>query len=331
MIILYIIFSSYIFYVNAFTHNTQISEKKLHFMSMPMLQPNKLIEKTQSFYNLTRANNIFPTTILCFTGGWIMKHKRSFIKNPVFITSLINTNMIMLSSMIINDLFDLDIDKINNKNRPLVSGKITKKEATYSCIIMLLFTEYMTFTYLPLHMQIMIQLAILDIIIYTPLLKPITLLKNISCASLVSFSLYFNGIAANNINMTPMKNIEMLWIATRLIFFGSFVNEIVMDIRDYEGDKLNNIYTIPVRYGLLESWKITYSLLMINMCWNAYKLGKIFKNIYYPMILSSILLQSVMKLYDIRRDNYSRKSIYLFLEKTNMLLVLSLGFLCAIV
>jgi hypothetical protein len=46
-----------------------------------------------------------------------------------------------------------------------------------------------------------IQMVIVQIILYTPVLKRIFLIKNLSCAGLVAFSIFFNGLAsAGNIS-----------------------------------------------------------------------------------------------------------------------------------
>ena len=64
---------------------------------------------------------------------------------------------------------------------------------------------------------------------YTPILKRITLIKNISCASLVSFSLFFSALASSQSTMLlSNKNFGLLSITMGYIFFGSLSNELLL-------------------------------------------------------------------------------------------------------
>ena len=108
-----------------FLNNKQEIEKKVK-------KENPSLEKTHHLFKLTRPNNIIPTTFLCFTGGWIMNPSiYHLLHSTPFIISTINTILIMSASMVINDIYDLNIDKINSLDRPLVNGKITRK--LYGC------------------------------------------------------------------------------------------------------------------------------------------------------------------------------------------------------
>jgi len=96
---------------------------------------NKIKNKSLSFLKLIRSKNILPTLLLSFSGGFVMNPSiYNILKSSIFITSTIITLLIMSCSMIINDIFDINIDKINNSKRPLVTGEVSIKEASiYRC------------------------------------------------------------------------------------------------------------------------------------------------------------------------------------------------------
>ena len=152
--------------------------------------------KTKSFLKLIRANNIAPTIFLSFTGGYIINPSLIYlVKSPQFIASTLITTLIMALSMIFNDIFDIKIDKINNSNRPIITGEITKKTAfTYAAILFTLI-QILNITFLPFSLQQITNFIIFITFIYTPILKKIPFIKNISCALLVSFSVIFNGLS----------------------------------------------------------------------------------------------------------------------------------------
>ena len=96
------------------------------------LSPNiiQIQNKANSFIKLSRAKNIIPTAFLSFSGGYLINPSiTNLLHNSNFILSSIITSLIMSTSMIINDVCDIEIDKVNNKDRPLITGEITKSEA----------------------------------------------------------------------------------------------------------------------------------------------------------------------------------------------------------
>jgi geranylgeranylglycerol-phosphate geranylgeranyltransferase len=183
--------------------------------------------------------------------------------------------------MVINDIYDVEIDRINSPHRPLVNGEVTMKEAYLLSLLLLGGTEYLTFRFLPFNLQMIIQLAILQVLLYTPILKRVFLIKNISCAALISFSIFFNALAsAGNSLLYTNKNFGLLGIALSFIFFGSWSNELILDMRDIEGDNNNHIVTIPTLFGNDFSWLLVYTI-------NNY-------NIISTLIISTLIISILM-------------------------------------
>jgi hypothetical protein len=69
------------------------------------------VNKMNEFIKLIRIkNNFFPTLALNFIGGYIMNPSFiSLIQNSSFIYSCIITQLVLYASMIINDLFDINV------------------------------------------------------------------------------------------------------------------------------------------------------------------------------------------------------------------------------
>jgi geranylgeranylglycerol-phosphate geranylgeranyltransferase len=239
------------------------------FQIKPIIKPNiKLYSisnknKVNDYLSLIRYKNILPATLLNLSGGLIMHPSIDLFYNKQFLISIINTLLIMSSSMVLNDLYDIDVDKINNPNRPIVTGKISINEAKIFIFTLLGLTQFLSIKFLNKNLNFIIQLSILNIIIYTPILKKITFIKNISCALLISFSPIFSGLAANINNYS--NNNKILYILSGIIFLGSLSSEILNDIRDKDGDEKNNIITIPVKYGNEISLNIIRFITIFNI------------------------------------------------------------------
>jgi 4-hydroxybenzoate polyprenyltransferase len=247
---------------------------------------NIIIKKIHSISKLTRSGNIIPTLLLSFSGGWIMNPSISNLMHSTsFITSNINAVLIMSLSMILNDLFDIEVDKLNNPSRPLITGEISKREAISLSGLLFLTTEYFTNTYLSSNMQFVTNLIILDVLFYTPFLKKITFIKNFNCALIVSFALFYSGLSVSDHNvLLNDKHYELLSITMNYIFWGSINNELMMDISDLEGDKQSGIKTLPVIINKPASLFLVHSILFCNTMSNSLSLVYIYNNVQYGIM-----------------------------------------------
>jgi 4-hydroxybenzoate polyprenyltransferase len=291
-----------------------------------------ICNKFQSFFKLMRVKGIPPTFLLCFSGGWIMNPSLpNLLKSVPFIVSVVNTLLITSASMVINDIFDINVDRINSPHRPLITGEVTMKEAYLLIALLLGGAEYLTFRFLPFNLQMIVQLAIIQIILYTPVLKRIFLIKNLSCAGLVSFSIFFNGLAsAGNTLLTTNANFGLLGIALSLIFFGSWSNEIILDMRDIEGDKNNKIVTIPTLFGNDFSWYLLQTINNYNIISNSLSMAYLYNSPRIGSGIVFILTPLLVNLYQVKREKYSLESIKNYTQKSNYPLLALMSYLCGL-
>jgi 4-hydroxybenzoate polyprenyltransferase len=289
------------------------------------------INKISNFFKLIRYNNIIPTTLLCFSGGWIINPSISnLLYSTSFIISTVDTILIMSASMVLNDIFDLEIDKINSPDRPIANGSINIIEAVIFALLLIGTSEYLTLTYLNDSLKLIIHLVIINITIYSPILKRIIIIKNISCASLVAFSLFFSGLSTTNSIINNNDNFGLLSLAMSVLFFGSWSNEILLDIRDINGDKKNNINTFPVIFGKEKSWILTNIILYYGIISNTLSIEYLYNNKKLASLLIIILSPLLINLYNIKKENYSEKSIVKYMKYSNYPLFVLLLYLCLI-
>lgn len=144
----------------------------------------------------------------------------------------------------INDYFDFEIDKINMPKRPLPSGRISRKSALYMfwavSIIGLAFSLSVNFAFF--------SIALFNFIVsslYAWKLKR-TIIKGVFVAYLGSSAF----IAAPFISGFPSSLFgSALLILILISFFGTLSRQLLMDIRDMEGDKKAGAKTIPLIFG----------------------------------------------------------------------------------
>jgi len=305
--------------------NNNLSEKS----TKNILFKNKLKELTR----LIRPKSILPTVFLCGAGGFIMNPSiPNLILSKTFITSTASTILILSSSMVINDVYDVKIDNINNPGRPIPSGKVKIYEAILLYLSLIGSAEAISLRFLPGMQQYIINFIIFLTGIYTPLLKRVPLFKNLSCAWIVSLTLFFSGLSSSQtLLVAENKNFGILSIAMSLVFYGSLSNEILLDIRDYAGDKANKIYTIPVIFGKKFSLVCTSIITNLNIMSNSLALMYITgNNAIFGLLLAVICSPISFNLFQLKNNDYSENEISKVVNETNKPLFFMLLYLCVI-
>ena len=194
----------------------------------------------KTILDITRFRaNVVPTSLLT-----IMAAPRVQDLNPVgFGKAFTMVHLLSSASMVINDIYDQSGDRINHPDRPLVSGKISEKEAWIT--VGILSTVYGGLGLaLPRVVAPYWIGAWVLIIAYTPVLKNICFVKNLACAATIGATIPFIGLSA-----TAASIDASLWVRARFVFAGSLYCEVLMDILDKGGDRMAGIRTLPVLHG----------------------------------------------------------------------------------
>jgi 4-hydroxybenzoate polyprenyltransferase len=276
---------------------------------------------------LIRPTNIIPTVFLGLTSGYIMNPSiKNLIHNKQFLISNLITLIVMGNSMIINDLFDIDVDKKNNNSRPLVTGEVKIRDARIISIILFGLSQVLNYNFINKDMVLITNIANIVIITYTPILKRIPFIKNVSCAALISLCIFFSGLTAIP-NGIINKNIILLSIAYQLIFLGSLGTELLLDICDIEGDRENNILTIPVIFGKEFTLNFVNNITIFNILWNVLSLSYIY-DFKKSLILMALVSPLLYNLKNIKKFGYSKEIIKQTISQTIYPMVYTIGYLC---
>jgi 4-hydroxybenzoate polyprenyltransferase len=305
-------------------------ESVMFMTSIPelFLEPKKtVLQHAKSVLRLIRHKNIAPTLAISVTGGWIANPNPMFLIKPEFLACCAVTIAIMSSSMILNDIADYNIDLVNNPGRPLVTGEITRRRAWIYVAALFAVSEIISVKFFSKTLRQMVNITLFAVSIYTPVLKRITFVKNLTCASIVGLSIWFAGMAAANGAIQPI-NSELLGIAARLLFMGSLNNEIFLDMRDIEGDRIHNIPTIPVFYGMSFAWDVSAANLVFNTVISVIKLGILTKSITSGLTIYVICFPLWIHLDNIKKYDYSIIEVLRAAKQSTIPMLLTLVYFC---
>jgi 4-hydroxybenzoate polyprenyltransferase len=244
---------------------------------------NKLI----AYKKLLRTNNVFPTFLLNTLAGWLTIPSYTLFLNKKFWLFSLITQLTMMNSMVINDIFDLKIDLINNSDRPLVRKEITIKESQCLYVTTSIITNLLGIIFFNNNnFYIYISTINLLLFLYTPILKKILFIKNITCATVVSSTIILTSksLSLNCDKLITKPN--LINITSVFLFLSSLYIELLLDIKDIKGDKENNINTIPNFYGIQK----TLNLLTLTFTSNLlYHSGIFYANKKYKLLIGFVI------------------------------------------
>ncbi len=217
---------------------------------------------------------------------------------------------------IINDIFDIDIDRINRPERILPSGRLKIPEARF-LYWMLMLLAFLFSLYINLSAVIIVILSNLLLFFYSYSLKKVPLAGNFSVALLTGAAFIYGGAAVNN----PADAV----IPASFAFLINMVREIVKDMEDVKGDSDSGIITFPQRYGFGAAKKAIILLSLFLIALTVYPfIFKLYRIEYFIMVMLIVNPVMIFVLKSIF-ENDSRRNLnkLSFILKLNMIIGLT--------
>ena len=217
----------------------------------------------KNYLRLARIGNVVITFlsvecagILC--GVDIARSWRIFV-------SAIAASLVMAGGNAVNDLFDVDIDRINRPNRPLAAGKMSAERAKafymFSTALGLLASAAInSYTFL-----IALGASII-VFFYSYKLKRAVFSGNFAVALTTGLTFIFAGTAVNDI--------ADVYPAAVFAFLTNLIREIIKDAEDVKGDGQVGVKTIATKYGTTVSayLSIALTVALLITVWGTYAL-----------------------------------------------------------
>jgi geranylgeranylglycerol-phosphate geranylgeranyltransferase len=162
--------------------------------------------------------------------------------------------LIVCGAMAINDYYDYEADvKNNRKDRPLTSGKFTKSFALNLSIGMMLLGGLLSLIlYYFWNDTVQVYIFPAVILFIAIAVSYSTWLKKYGFLGNVAVSLSYPAammLAMGVVGVTKTEAIITITSFVAMIFFSALGREVLKGVMDTEGDKIQGVKTIAVRYG----------------------------------------------------------------------------------
>ncbi|WNY27645.1 geranylgeranylglycerol-phosphate geranylgeranyltransferase [Methanolapillus ohkumae] len=280
-----------------------------------------IVQKGMDYLELMRYKNCvmagFSSVIAVFIAMSILDYSLSEIYSLYDIFILLDIFiMVFLASgagNVLNDYYDIDIDKINRPDRPLPSGRVSLTEAVYLAILCFSIALLIAFFINPIA-GVFGFLNVFMLIWYAKSLKRTILIGNFSIAYLTGSTFLFGAA------FFGWDGIIALLPLAILAFFATASREIVKDIEDMKGDARDGAITFPIKFGTKTASYLAAALGIVAMILSPLPYWMDEFGVYYLYALIPVELCFLYTVYVLLREkNYSKSSKLL---KVAMLLAL---------
>jgi len=262
-------------------------------------------EKVSAVIKLIRPWNFLITFFSIIVAVLISVEDKSFFWQhngiKIMLFAAFTGSFAASAGYVINDYFDVKIDRINRPQRPVASGLIKQSEA--AAIYMVLFTASLFLSsYINVFAFLIVLITANLLFLYSYKLKRVILAGNFIIAFLTGLAFIYGGVAVNNIMAAVFPAL--------LAFLINFSREILKAIEDLEGDKKEGVLTYPGKYGIPKSKKLINSFIcaLIVLTFFPFILGyyKIEFTIIAAVVIDPILVYFLKSL----NENHSLKNLH---------------------
>lgn len=269
--------------------------------------------KIITFFELIRWPNLALLLL-----NLILVYKYLILKNHInqlsnFDFALISFSILLITAAgyIINDIYDIQIDKINKPEKVIIEKLINIKSAKFIYFIFNFLAILIGFS-LQFNLGVFYIFSIFILWFYSYKLKKIALFGNI----IVSIYTFLPILILNYYFQNKNFLIDFYCI---FAFFLSLLREIVKDLEDIEGDKAINCKTLPIIIGVNATKKI---LVIISILFTGSYFLVVFLIGYFPYYFPLAFIFFLLVYFQIKLFTATNKAEFGFLSKFLKLIML---------
>tara|TARA_R110001632_G_scaffold67377_1_gene158217 strand:+ start:1965 stop:2861 length:897 start_codon:yes stop_codon:yes gene_type:complete len=214
-----------------------------------------------SFLKLIRYKNLLMVLLtMVLTKYALIRSLLDLITHFDFAIIVLSVLLITSGGYIINDIYDVSIDKINKPQKVYVGNSISFKNAWISyftlTIVGVLLGIYVSYNYHYSHSySFYFIFSALGLFLYSKYLKGLPLIGNLLISLLVGLSIYIislfelpeGGLFVLISHLESLRSDVLFYV--QFAFFTTLIREIIKDIEDIDGDYKAGIKTLPILIG----------------------------------------------------------------------------------
>lgn len=215
-------------------------------------ETKSVLETPKAVVEITRPGNAVVGGVAAVVGGYL-GGSVGFAAGVAALATVLGTG----AGNAVNDYYDAEIDAVNRPDRPIPSGRLSRRGAALLAAVFFVVAVVVTVVFLP---PLAIGIGILNLVLlvgYSSHLKRTPLVGNVVVAYLTGSAFLFGGAAVGGVEFTLV-----LFALAALANLG---REIVKDVEDMEGDAKEGARTLPVVWGERPALSVASAVVVVGV------------------------------------------------------------------
>jgi 4-hydroxybenzoate polyprenyltransferase len=222
-----------------------------------------------SFLRLIRFLNLIIVTLTQYLLQYAIlipeldkANQRPLLPHFQFFLLVLSTVLIAVGGYIINDIEDVEIDKLNKPIEKQIVGRVYPLSISWLFYGATTLVGFVISLYLAFYINDFLQLVIYPLAVgllwaYSRWLKRLPLIGNLVVAFFCAFVAWvvfyaemLNEQGLTKLSLRAFVSVFLIFVGYALLaFISTLFREIIKDIEDAEGDKAQNCKTLPILLG----------------------------------------------------------------------------------
>lgn len=204
---------------------------------------------------LIRLGTVLSAMAVTALGGYVAA--RSDPDWMLVALAALSVGLILGAADAVNDIVDVEIDRVNKPWRPIPSGAVSKRVA-YNVAGLLAIVGLGIAVFLGREATILCTLAVGVSFLYAIFLRKIPLVKNITVAGITAITVVYGAISTGNI---PVVVLVMSFV----VFWCIMARETIKDIADVAGDIAGGVTTLVSFAGIKTGKRLVIAYLLFTI------------------------------------------------------------------
>ncbi len=269
------------------------------------------------------------TVVMVRYSLWLVSiENQTSLETPNFLLLVVAIVLIAAGGYIINDIKDIETDRINKPSKCIVGISLSERKAfLFYSIVTVLGLLSASILCILAHKPFAILYFLLSVVLlycYAVFFRKFALIGNAVVSFLVALSIVLTTLfalwATHSDGMALYDSLDVLLTMCLLAFFSfliNFIREIVKDIEDIKGDHSAGFKTLPIVLGIHRSalFSVVVTLVVVtSMSWFAFTYFRyeiipllgIFFGVILPLVYVCFLLWEAKQ-----KKEFSKISLFL--------------------
>lgn len=273
--------------------------------------------KLLAYLMIIRPINVLITFLVVLVA--ILISQTGVMEISIYLLVPLSASLIAAAGNVINDIYDIETDRISHPERVLVQGNLDIKRAWLLNFLLNTTAVFIT-VFISKTLLVIAVLTIVILYFYSTHLQKLPLIGNITVAILTGAAFLYGGVAVDNISSAIIPAVFAIMI--------NLIRELVKDTQDMDGDLKNGYQTFPIKFGVLNTHKLIIALSIILILMTLYPFFfHIYRIEYFIIVMLFVnpLIVYLVKIISSNKEALPKVSILLKINMLAGLIAIYLG------